>query len=134
MSNPTRPALFQHGKFTLASGATSDYKIECDALTPDDWEGLAAMAMAFLPSPFGRVVGVPRGGIPFAKALEKYANPASKRLLIAEDVVTTGGSIERFSLNNPVVQDDPVTVIGVCVFARGKCPGWVTPLFRLPGV
>jgi hypothetical protein len=56
--------------------------------------------------------------------------------LVAEDVVTTGGSIERYIM---AMKDDPQTVfpaqyVGVCVFARGKCPPWVTPLFTMTPV
>jgi orotate phosphoribosyltransferase len=122
--------LFRYGNFTLASGATSSWKIDCDALTPEDWDALAAMAASILP-PFGYVEGVPTGGIPFAKALGKYVNPDSLTLLIAEDVLTTGGSMERF--RNGLIEGtcDPPT-IGIVVFARGRCPNWVTPLFQMP--
>lgn len=114
--------LFQSGIFKLASGQYSNWKIECDALTKQDWATLAAMAYEILP-PFGEVVGVPRGGIPFADALSHYMTSMSKTLLIVEDVVTTGNSIEKFRNGRDA--------IGVCVFAREKCPDWVTPLFRM---
>lgn len=122
--------LFQLGDFTLRSGAKSAWKIECDVLTPDDWAALAKMAAEILP-PFGFVYGVPRGGVPFAHALQEYASDyCLDPVLIAEDVVTTGGSMERYR-----AEHDPgiaTRVIGVCVFARGPCPEWVTPLFRMP--
>jgi hypothetical protein len=130
--------LFQTGDFTLASGAKSDFKIECDAFSPADWEGLALMASKVLP-PFGEVLGVPRGGIPFADALRKYATKG--KTLLAEDVCTTGGSITRYRdgiieaeegfTGNILTQD---SFIGVCVFARGPVPPWVTPLFPHPGL
>lgn len=113
--------LFQLGKFKLASGAEAEWKIECDALTPEDWAALAKMAMEFLP-PFGSVEGVPRGGIAFADALRPYATTGP--LLIAEDVMTTGGSLERFRNNR--------NATGVTVFARGRRdnhPEWVYPIF-----
>jgi hypothetical protein len=115
--------LFRLGDFTLASGATSRYRIDCDALTPGDWAALAAMAAEVLP-PFGEAVGVPRGGLPFAAALRPYATTGP--LLIAEDVCSTGGSMDRFRAGRDA--------IGVCVFARGKVPAWVTPLFVLTGL
>lgn len=120
--------LFQLGEFTLASGARSHFKIECDALTPEGWAALAAIAVELLPD-FREVRGVPRGGIPFADALRKYENPLSDRLLIAEDVVTTGGSMERFLASTAV--GSFVDVIGVCAFARGPVPDWVTPVWAL---
>jgi orotate phosphoribosyltransferase len=110
--------LFQSGLFTLASGATSRWKIECDAISPLEWKTLALMASEILP-PFGAVEGVPRGGIPFAEALAAYVTEGP--LLIAEDVVTTGGSMERYRNGRDA--------IGVSVFSRGQHPGWVTPLF-----
>lgn len=128
------PDLFQIGDFTLASGAKSRWKIECDALSPHDWAGLAAMAMQFLPA-FGRVAGVPRGGLPFADALRRHATPGSPLVLVAEDVCTTGGSISRYA--QIVLNETPGLVagriLGVCVFARDRYPHWVTPLFRMPG-
>ena len=127
--------LFQLGDFTLASGVKSKFRIECDALTTSDWAALAAMAVGVLP-PFGRVAGVPRGGLPFAEALRGYADPRGPFVLIAEDVVTTGGSIARYA---QLVQDETPglhasQIYGVCVFARGTCPPWVTPLFQMPEV
>jgi len=113
-------SLFQLGDFTLASGVKSAWKIECDALTPDDWSALAKMAVERLPA-FGEVEGVPRGGIPFADALRIYATQGP--LLIAEDVVTTGGSMERFRAGRDA--------IGIAVFGRGQFPEWINPLFRL---
>lgn len=114
--------LFQLGNFRLRSGKSSGWKIECDSLTEEDWEALALIASEALP-PFGRVEGVPRGGIPFANALVKYIIPNCNVLLLAEDVITTGGSLERFRAGREA--------IGVAVFARGHWPLWVKPLFVL---
>jgi hypothetical protein len=72
-------SLFQLGDFTLASGASSLWKIECDALTPEDWQALAQMAVEILP-PFGEVVGVPRGGVPFADALRPFVTKYCRML------------------------------------------------------
>lgn len=118
--------LFQTGNFTLRSGFKSRWKIECDSLTDGDWEALALMASEIL-LPFGFVEGVPRGGLPFAKALRSFVTPSSMTLLICEDVVTTGGSMDRH-------RDGRSLTIGVCVFARGPVPAWVTPLFQMPKV
>jgi pantetheine-phosphate adenylyltransferase len=112
--------LFQTGHFVLASGATSGWKIECDGISPAEWDALALMASEMLP-PFGSVEGVPRGGIPFADALRKYATQGP--LLICEDVVTTGGSMERYRAGREAN--------GVAVFARGTPPDWVVPIFTM---
>lgn len=122
--------LFMSGNFKLRSGQISDYKIECDALTPADWLGLAVIARRLLPS-FCCVEGVPRGGLPFAQALKYFASGnGAHPLLIAEDVCTTGGSMERF---RETLTDIPEGgIIGVCVFAReATWPSWVRPLWPL---
>lgn len=118
-------SLFQLGDFTLRFGKRSAWKIECDSLTPDDWAALAAMAVEILP-PFGFVEGVPRGGLPFAEALRKYITPGSMTLLIAEDVCTSGGSLERH-------RDGRALAIGIAVFCRGTLPPWVKALFAMAG-
>ncbi len=115
--------LFQSGNFILASGKKAQWKIECDALTDKDWETLALIAAEIL-EPFGAVEGVPTGGVKFAKALEKYKTEGG--LLIAEDVITTGGSMERFRSNRDAK--------GIVVFARGNVLDWVTVLFKLERV
>jgi orotate phosphoribosyltransferase len=121
--------LFQLGNFTLRSGQKSAWKIECDALTEDDWKAIAKMAVEILPT-FGGVSGVPRGGLPFQYYLGEYCKPQESNLLvICEDVVTTGGSMERWREER--CRNHP-SVIGVCVFARGPVPSWVTPLFQMP--
>lgn len=129
--------LFQAGEFTLNSGRQSGYKIECDALGKPDWAGIAAAIMEekLIDVPFSTVVGVPRGGVPLAKALEQYTTPDVNALLICEDIVTTGGSIERFRREH-VLASQWDAIRGVCFIARGKCPDWIVPLLqmRLPGL
>lgn len=118
--------LFQNGDFTSHSGLVLKWKISCDDLTDVDWDCLAArVAEQF---DFCRVVPVPEGGVKFARALEKYANPDSSRVLVVDDVMTTGKSMEE--VRNTLPQGTPIT--GVVVFCRGgNCPWWVSPIFRL---
>ncbi len=52
--------LFIRQNFILHSGKPSDFKIECDALTDDDWECLAYLIAKRVS--FSSVVGVPNGG------------------------------------------------------------------------
>lgn len=115
--------LLVPGEFTSHSGQTLHWKIECDALTLDDWAGAARMAVDYLP-PFGDVFGIPRGGLAFADALRPYCTQGP--LLIVDDVCTTGASLEAARVwwaHQP---------IGCVLFARGPCPPWVTPLFSTP--
>lgn len=106
--------LFKVGNFKLHSGDTSEWKVECDALTTEDWQGLARMAMEFLP-PFREVVAIPRGGIPLKAAMDAYVTPDSSRLLVVDDVLTTGNSMYKTMFRYP-------SSIGLVAFARGPLP------------
>lgn len=123
--------LFRLGDFTLHSGVRSRFKIDCDALTDDDWQALAFLASQHLPV-FSHVCGIPRGGDRFAAALAKYAVSGADDLpiLIVDDVLTTGGSMRR-ERDRSLTFRAGCGVIGCVVFARGSCPDWVTPLFAI---
>lgn len=111
--------LFDATPFTSHSGKPLDFKIECDFLTTSDWLNLAAIVARRVQ--FGAVIGVPRGGLTFAWALESYATEGPT--LIVDDVLTTGASMEEYHKH----ADD----IGVVVFCRKPFPwpSWITPLF-----
>ena len=64
------PKLFTWGEFTSHAGNQLNFKIECDALSLDDWDCLASMIMEYQDVPFRSVEGIPRGGIPLANALK----------------------------------------------------------------
>ena len=133
-----RQTLFELGDFTLHSGAKATYKIECDALTDEDWAGLAHMVslrtkqIAMMCSAgegtgINRVHGVPRGGVKFAEALQKYAGDTETGVdLIVDDVLTTGNSMEEAKRNLGWSNAH-----GVVVFARDYCPSWVQPIFSM---
>ena len=114
---------YRYDGFRLNSRKTSRVRIDCDFLTRGDVKTLAYMAAMMLPR-FGPVVGVPRGGLLFAEAMRPYASYGPP--LIVDDVLTTGGSIERARLKQGFVLGEP---IGRVIFARGPCPDWVYPLF-----
>ena len=112
--------LFDPRPFVGAGGASLPWKIECDALTKDDWIALAKVAGPGLR--FGSVEGVPRGGLPFARALLPYLTDGP--LLIVDDVLTSGHSMERHR--------DGRDAIGVVAFQRGVTrPTWIKPVWRL---
>lgn len=127
--------LFQLGDFKLHSGSKSRWKIDCDALTDEDIEALALMITEIV-HPFGSVEGVPTGGLRLAKALEKYI-PSTNRQnvhLIVDDVLTTGRSIEEVAESHKGLGPaGRPAILGAVIFARGKCPQWVTPLFQMKG-
>lgn len=101
--------LFQIGKFTSHAGNELDFKIECDALTDQDWECFAKLISERCE--FGSVYGIPRGGVKLQKALEKYCTPKNPYRLVVDDVYTTGKSM-REAMN----KGD----IGYVVFARKR--------------
>ena len=115
-------SLFNSGDFRLHSGDHSNFLIDCSALTIKDWRALAALVASHIK--FRKVVGIPQGGLALAYALERYQSDEGPTLIV-DDVLTTGASMEatREKVGEPV--------IGIVVFARGKCPGWVRPIFRL---
>jgi len=116
--------MFESGNFRLHSGDQSLWKINCDCLSTDDWATLAALAGDRLR--FSAVVGIPQGGLAFAEGCRKYADLSQPLpVLIVDDVLTTGASMEEFKARTKG------PVIGCVVFARGPCPDWVTPIFHL---
>lgn len=112
--------LFQTGAFILHSGLEASFKIDADALTDKDWATLARLITTRIP-PFGQVEGVPSGGLQLAAELEIYKTEGP--LLIVDDVLTTGGSMEEWRAGREA--------IGAVVFARSDCPNWIIPLFTL---
>jgi hypothetical protein len=112
--------MFLLQEFTAHSGQRLDWKIECDNLTTADWMTLAKVAADMLP-PFGAVEGVPSGGLALADALRTHATEGP--LLIVDDVLTTGGSMEHHRAGRDA--------IGIVAFARGPLPPWVKAIFSV---
>ena len=86
--------LFQKIFFISHAGLPLNWKIECDALTAEDWKGLARMIMDYETRSFGSVEGIPRGGLPLAMALTEYATVGPP--MIVDDVYTTGASFKEY--------------------------------------
>jgi len=72
--------------------------------------------------PFAAVRSVPRGGDRLAVALAPLATTGP--LLIVDDVLTTGASMEATRREFP--NHD---CVGVVIFARGPTPAWVRSVF-----
>jgi orotate phosphoribosyltransferase len=120
-------SLFQRKQITLHSGSQSDFKIECDDLTYSDVECLAYLISKKFK--FSKVFGVPSGGVKIAECLNKYASGnATDPILIVDDVLTTGNSMEECKKTISAIGSN---IIGVVLFARGTCPEWITPVFKL---
>lgn len=118
--------LFALGNHELHSGKQSKWKIECDALTGEDYKTLAWIVAKDWGIVFGDVVSIPTGGNRFAEKLIKYRKrEASSTILIVDDVLSTGESMNKFYDLYPMKLK-----IGIVVFARGKCPKWVRSIFQ----
>lgn len=118
-------SLFHLGNFTLHSGDSSNWKLDCDALTDDDLETIAYL-IAERVHPFGHVVGIPSGGLRLAVALEPYRDVECQTTLLVDDVITTGASFAR-----AIVETEGSFFIGAAIFNRGTCPNWVMSLFTM---
>jgi orotate phosphoribosyltransferase len=113
-------SLFNLGSFRLHSGENSDFKIDCDYLSHEDIEALCYILHKKIPE-FSHVYGVPRGGLILEKELRKYCRPLiPNRILVIDDVLTTGDSILTF-----MDKFDPLEVMGATLFRRSSqevCP------------
>jgi orotate phosphoribosyltransferase len=122
--------LFQTEEFKLNSGIISDFKIDCDHLSDEDLDTLALKIAASIK--FHKVFGVPSGGIRLEQALKKYEykDKPDYPTLIVDDVLTSGGSMERFveTLKNSYKIEN---YTGIVIFARKKCPDWIRPIFQM---
>ena len=123
--------LFQSLNFKSHSGLNLSWKIVMDALTDPEWFTIKKMIMEITP-PFREAVGIPRGGVKLGDLLNEHATGKEEDpICIVDDVLTTGESMEHF-LSQYQRNRRSFTAIGWVVFARTRCPDWVTPLFQMP--
>lgn len=124
-------SLFMQKRFQMHSGGFSDFKLECDALSTQDWETLAFLVSQHYV--FGGVHGIPSGAVVFQKALEKYIDPQSKTFLLVDDVFTTGGSMleAKNNIEQDVLAQGFDKIQGLVVFSRGELFPWVDTIFQL---
>lgn len=135
MAYKTSANLFEVGDFISHAGKELPWKIECDAIRPEWWDALARMVMDYQERPFYKAVGIPRGGVPFAQAMNKYASgDPNDQIMICDDVFTTGTSMQEF-----IKEEYPNWTAGQgyrwVVFARQPCyeyPHHVRALFTMP--
>tara|TARA_B100000519_G_scaffold196260_1_gene202361 strand:+ start:2569 stop:2955 length:387 start_codon:yes stop_codon:yes gene_type:complete len=121
--------LFQEQNFIGHSGDELHWKIECDALFPEEWRCIAKMITEYETRPFCSAIGIPRGGVRLGTYLNEYSTQNfDDPYLIVDDVLTTGGSMEEFRKEHFKNKN----VIGWVVFARTKPADWVTALFQTP--
>lgn len=120
-------SLFRSGSFLLHAGGTSDFKIDCDALSDKDIKVLAAQLAKRLPTFRINVYGVPRGGLRLAVAMEQYGRVEGPRLVV-DDVYTTGTAIHDYASYQCLA---PGEWIGAVLFARSPTPPHIIPLFSM---
>ncbi len=121
--------LFEQKEFFMHSGEFTTFKIECDALTDEDIETVAYLISKKFH--FRRVQGIAKGGTRLGIALQKYITKDSSISLMVDDVLTTGSSMEEARFSTWAEYPTGDVVLGVVIFARGKCPDWITPIFQL---
>ena len=122
--------LFQKVDFKSHAGLDLHWKIEMDALSHSEWECIAQMIMELTPT-FKEAIGIPRGGTILGKLLNQHGTGKREHpICIVDDVLTTGGSMNEFKRKRQ--WRNPADYIGWVVFARAKCPDWVTALFQMP--
>ncbi len=115
--------LFQIGSFTLHSSIKSDYLINCNALSDNSIKAIAAQLVKRLPR-FSSVEGIPRGGLRLAEAMKMYISPTGLHL-IADDVFTTGMSMEEFRSKSDR------ECVGAVIFARNSTPKWISYFLKV---
>ena len=122
--------LFQSVDFKSHAGLDLSWKIEMDALEDEEWVTISQMILE-LSEPFREAIGVPRGGTRLGKLLNQHGTgKRDNPILIVDDVLTTGGSMEDFKRKR--LFRNPTKYIGWVVFARGYPPSWCKALFQMP--
>jgi len=129
MTHHTEANLFEQVDFISHAGIPLAWKIECDAIRPQWWDGLARMIMDYQTEPFSKVVGIPRGGLPLQWAMEKYITPGDHPWMVVDDVYTTGTSFREFCTTK-----ETMFAYKWCIFARKPIPenDGVRALFTMP--
>ena len=109
------------------------WKLECNAISPKEWDCIAAMIMQYNKRSFGSVEGIPTSGISLANALRKYTTEGPP--LIVNDIYNTGKSFDQYLYEHYRTMSFDYNPKWV-VFAKNKIKDThnVNALFRLPGV
>ena len=86
--------LFTEQDFIGHSGDELHWKIECDALFPNEWKCIARMIFEIETRPFQAAIGIPRGGVELGRWLNEYSTQNSEHpYLIIDDVLNTGKTL-----------------------------------------
>tara|TARA_R110002167_G_scaffold74467_4_gene208411 strand:+ start:334 stop:738 length:405 start_codon:yes stop_codon:yes gene_type:complete len=127
-----RKPLFQEEDFVSHAGIPLKWKIECDAIMEEEWDCLALMIHEKSGGTCREAVGIPRGGVPLADAINKrFATGKDEDyIFVVDDVYTTGKSFLDFRKKHY-----PNTIQGMikqwCVFSRKPTENGVQSLFTM---
>lgn len=135
----------------MHSGGTSWWSIDCDALSDSEINLFAQMILREV----GKVHLVTHPASHWGSCVPKLARAISEqqisspvypepdlasvvfdgrklRILIVDDVLTTGRSMEELKegYSRSHQGNWEVEFIGAVLFARGPCPSWVKPIFQ----
>lgn len=130
-----QPALFHWGGFRSTAGHRLPFKIDCDALTDADIHCIANVIAS--QTTFRAVYSVFTGGDRLGLALIPFQNDEnSNRIIIVDDVLTTGGSMEatkkRVQRNYGAMGVEFTgEIVGWVIFARKKPADWINAVFTL---
>ena len=139
-----RKKIILRGKFELKSGQTSDLYINCRRIS--EFPSLMKLITSELEKKLNKsewICGVPTGAVPFATAIslinetpqlllrkEKKDYGTSKQIegdykikdkvVVLEDVVTTGGSLDKYA---KILMDSGLEIVQkICIINRGNVP------------
>ncbi len=121
--------MFIRKDFVSHSGLNLYFKIECDSLIDEDTQTIAYIIAQKYNFKYIYIYGIPTGGIKLANELKQYCNDQYETILIVDDVLTTGKSMEQAKKEH--VLSSKMNIQGVVIFARSKCPEWIDPIFQL---
>ena len=107
----------------MNSGGIARYKIECEALTDEDFETLAWLIAQ--KGEIREVHGVSNNGRRLAEYVKQHLSNNGVQLIL-DDVLTTGATME--AARRDLGWHD---ALGVVIFSRGPCPRWVLPIFSM---
>ena len=121
--------LFQDVDIIGHAGGKLTWKIECDALSTDEWRVLANLILHYEKRPFRVAIGIPTGATELGNILNQYATGETQHtVLVVDDVYTTGTSFREFKEAN---YKDEHIIQWVC-FARKPTSPDINALFTMP--
>ena len=121
--------LFQDVDVVGHAGGRLTWKIECDALSTEEWRVLGNLILHYEKRPFRVAIGIPTGATELGNILNQYATGESQHpVLVVDDVYTTGTSFREFKEAH---YKDEHIIQWVC-FARKPTSPDINALFTMP--